>query len=82
MKRREFLSLALAVPVTGWSVSSCALLRPRPSTGLTADEPGVSRVRYSEAPGDEVIHGVADTPSRAWQLLYASMPIPGERLVW
>jgi hypothetical protein len=82
MRRRDFLSLALAVPVTGWSVSACALFRPRPSTGLTAEEPAGSDVRYSEAPGDDVIQGVAETPSRAWQLLYASMPLPGDRLVW
>ena len=81
MRRREFLSLALAVPVTGWSVSSCALFQPRQRTGLTAEEPAVSDVRYSEAPGDDVMQGVADTPSRAWQLLYASMPLPGDRFV-
>lgn len=82
MRRREFLSLALAVPVTGWGVAACAASQSQRGEELATDAPTALEARYSDPPGDDVIQGVADTPSPAWHLVYASMPLPGDCLGW
>lgn len=83
MKRREFLSLALLVPTTSATLSACGLFRPA-DRGNDMDNESVlpETERYSAAPSEDVIQGIADTTSPAWRMIYASLPVPGEGCVW
>ena len=83
MKRREFLSLALLVPTAGATLSACALFRPANTENTaTSDSALPEAERYTSAPSEDVIQGIADTTSPAWRMIYASLPVPGESCVW
>jgi hypothetical protein len=84
MKRRQFLSLALLVPTTSATLTACALFRPsdRGENNTESESVLPETERYSAAPSEDVIQGISDTPSPAWQVIYSSLPVPGERCVW
>jgi hypothetical protein len=74
--------MALLLPASSVGVSACASVRSTQRDNGVEPETTSVLDRYSEVPDADVIQGIAETPSRAWTMVYASLPVPGSHHVW